>query len=169
MAQANLKKDSKNNKPQNKTQNKTLGKVSGKFGNKKPSKAPASKTAKKPVAPKMPGEWLYLNKEELSLRNIYELFKEEETAEYWEAAGVLEISLPESGTLDMEDLEGTLGDEEGDAYLKENEIHTVAAVTIRPEDYEKAKEVMLCITEKLGGYFCGDTADFTPVVAAKKN
>lgn len=58
---------------------------------------------------------------------------------------------------------------EGDAYLKENEIHAVAAVTIRPEDYEKAKEVMLYIIEKLGGYFCGDTADFTPVVAAKKN
>lgn len=69
----------------------------------------------------------------------------------------------------MEDLEGTLGDEEGDAYLKENEIRTVAAVTIRPEDYEKAKTVMLYITEKLGGYFCGDTADFMPVVAAKNN
>lgn len=68
---------------------------------------------KKPSAPKMPGEWLYLNKEELPLRKIYELFKEEQTAEYWEAAGVLEISLPESGTLDMEDLEGTLGDDEG--------------------------------------------------------
>lgn len=127
------------------------------------------KTSKKPAA-KMPGEWLYLNKEELlPLRKIYELFNEAQNAEYWEAAGVLEISLPESGTLDMEDLEGTLGDEEGDAYLKENEIHTVAAVTIRPEDYEKAKEVMLYIIEKLGGYFCGDTADFTPVVAAKKN
>lgn len=167
MAQTNFKKDSKNNKTQNKIQNKTRGKASGKSGNKKPSKAPVSKPAKKLTAPKIPGEWLYLNKEELSLRNIYELFKEEETAEYWEAAGVLEISLPESGTLDMEDLEGTLGDEEGDAYLKENEIHTVAAVTIRPEDYEKAKEVMLRIAEKLGGYFCGDTADFMPVVAAK--
>lgn len=162
MTQTNLKKNGKSNKT-------TLSKVLGKSGNKKPSKAPASKPVKKPTAPKMPGEWLYLNKEELSLRKIYELFEEKQTAEYWEAVGVLEISLPESGTLDMEDLEGTLGDEEGDAYLKENEIHTVVAVTIRPEDYEKAKEVMLYIIEKLGGYFCGDTADFTPVVAAKKN
>ena len=160
MTQTILKKNGKSNKT-------TLSKVLGKSGNKKPSKAPASKPVKKPTAPKMPGEWLYLNKEELSLRKIYELFEEKQTAEYWEAAGVLEISLPESGTLDMEDLEGTLGDEEGDAYLKENEIHTVAAVTIRPEDYEKAKAVMLCIIEKLGGYFCGDTADFTPVVPAK--
>ena len=152
MTQTNLKKNGKSNKT-------TLSKVLGKSGNKKPSKAPASKQVKKPTAPKMPGEWLYLNKEELSLRKIYELFEEKQTAEYWEAAGVL----------DMEDLEGTLGDEEGDVYLKENEIHTVAAVTIRPEDYEKAKEVMLYIIEKLGGHFCGDTADFTPVVAAKKN
>ena len=162
MTQTNLKKNGKSNKT-------TLSKVLGKSGNKKLSKAPASKPVKKPTAPKMPGEWLYLNKEELSLRKIYELFNEAQNAEYWEAAGVLEISLPESGTLDMEDLEGTLGDEDGDAYLKENEIHTVAAVTIRPEDYEKAKEVMLYIIEKLGGYLCGDTADFTPVVAAKKN
>lgn len=122
---------------------------------------------KKPSAPKMPGEWLYLNKEELPLRKIYELFNEAQNAEYWEAAGVLEISLPESGTLDMEDLEGTLGDDEGDAYLLHNGIRTVFAATIRPEDYEKAKEIMLFITKKLGGYFCADTADFKPVVAAK--
>ena len=102
---------------------------------------------KKPSAPKMPGEWLYLNKEELPLRKIYELFKEEQTAEYWEA--------------------GTLGDDEGDAYLLQNGIHTVFAATIRPEDYEKAKEIMFFITKKLGGYFCADTADFKPIVAAK--
>ena len=124
------------------------------------------KTSKKPVT-KMPGEWLYLNKEELPLRKIYELFNEAQTAEYWEAAGALEISLPESGTLDMEDLEGKLGDDEGDAYLLQNGIHTVFAVTIRPDDYEKAKEIMLFITHKRGGYFCADTADFKPVVAAK--
>ena len=103
----------------------------------------------------------------MPLRKIYELFNEAQNAEYWEAAGVLEISLPESGTLDMEDLEGTLGDDEGDAYLLQNGIHTVFAATIRPEDYEKAKEIMLFITQKLGGYFCADTVDFKPVVAAK--
>ena len=160
MAQTNFKKNNKNSK----IQNKTLGKVSGKVESKKVS---VSKQDKKLAVLKMPGEWLYLNKEELPLRKIYELFNEAQTAEYWEAAGVLEISLPESGTLDMEDLEGTLGDDEGDAYLFQNGIHTVFAATIRPEDYEKAKEIMLFITQKRGGYFCADTADFKPVVAAK--
>ena len=160
MAQTNFKKNNKNSKIQNKTLGKVLGKVESK-------KVLVSKQTQKPSAPKMPGEWLYLNKEELPLGKIYELFKEEQTAEYWEAAGVLEISLPESGTLDMEDLEGTLGDDEGDAYLLQNGIHTVFAATIRPEDYEKAKEIMFFITKKLGGYFCADTADFKPIVAAK--
>ena len=160
MAQTNFKKNNKNSK----IQNKTLGKVSGKVESKKVS---VSKQDKKLAVLKMPGEWLYLNKEELPLRKIYELFNEVQTAEYWEAAGVLEISLPESGTLDMEDLEGTLGDDESDAYLLQNGIHTVFAATIRPDDYEKAKEIMLFITKKCGGYFCADTADFKPVVAAK--
>ena len=123
------------------------------------------KTSKKPAA-KMPGEWLYLNKEELPLRKIYELFNEAQNAEYWEAAGVLEISLPESGTLDMEDLEGTLGDDEGDAYLLHNGIRTVFAATIRPEDYEKQKRLCFYNT-KAWRIFCADTADFKPVVAAK--
>ena len=57
--------------------------------------------------------------------------------------------------------------DEGDAYLLQNGIHTVFAATIRPEDYEKAKEIMFFITKKLGGYFCADTADFKPIVAAK--
>ena len=38
---------------------------------------------------------------------------------------------------------------------------------IKAMNYEKAKEIMLFITKKLGGYFCADTADFKPVVAAK--
>lgn len=166
MPQPSFKKSSTNKKSKDNTANKYYGKSKKATSKPLSSKTASVKASKKPTASKMPGEWLYLNKEELSLRKIYELFQEDQTAEYWEAAGVLEISLPESGTLDFEDLEGTLGDEEGDAYLKEHEIHTVAAVTIRPDDYEKAKKVMLFITEKLGGYFCADTADFTPVVKA---
>ena len=98
---------------------------------------------KKPSAPKMPGEWLYLNKEELPLRKIYELFKEDQTAEYWEAAGVLEISLPESGTLDMKIQKEHLVMTKAMLFASRMVIHTVFAATIRPEDYEKAKEIML--------------------------
>ena len=54
--------------------------------------------------PKEPSEWLYLNPEEVGLRSIYEIFGQETPwrAELWEEAGVLEIGIPEAGSVDME-------------------------------------------------------------------
>ena len=116
---------------------------------KKPSvkKAPVKKQG-----PKVPAEWLYLFEGEIKLRQIYELLKDSPwNVEYWEEAEVLEVELPEAGSVDFEDLEGTLGDEESDAWLQEQQIHTVFAVTIRPDDYELAKKVMEHIVSLVSG------------------
>ncbi len=54
-----------------------------------------------------------------------------------------------------------------------NGIHAVVAVTIRPEDYEKAKEVMLFITRSLAGILwrysgfyasCGSKKELTVLI-----
>lgn len=118
------------------------------------------------MAPEVPAEWLYMNPEPISLRQIYELFGEglDWKAEYWEEAGVLEIEIPESGSVDIEAMDADLGDEEGNTYLEKHRIQTVAAVTIVPGDYEKAKAVMKFIIEKAGGFFCGDTDTFQPEI-----
>lgn len=71
---------------------------------KKPSvkKAPVKKQG-----PKVPAEWLYLFEGEIKLRQIYELLKDSPwNVEYWEEAEVLEVELPEAGSVDFEDLEG---------------------------------------------------------------
>lgn len=114
----------------------------------------------------VPSEWLYLHPDEIELRSIYELFGEDTPwkAEFWDEAGVLEIEIPEAGSLDMECMDADLGDEAGNAYLAEHQIKTVFAVTIVPDDYEKAHTVMRKVMEKLGGFFCGDTEDFQPEV-----
>lgn len=116
--------------------------------------------------PKEPSEWLYLNPEEVGLRSIYEIFGQETPwrAELWEEAGVLEIGIPEAGSVDMELMDADLGDEEGNAYLEKHQIKTVFAVTIVPEDYEKARMVMVEIMKSKGGFFCGDTEDFQPEI-----
>lgn len=118
------------------------------------------------MAPEVPAEWLYMNPEPISLRQIYELFGEglDWKAEYWEEAGVLEIEIPESSSVDIEAMDADLGDEEGNTYLEKHGIQTVAAVTIVPGDYEKAKAVMKFIIEKAGGFFCGDTDTFQPEI-----
>lgn len=119
--------------------------------------------------PAVPSEWLYLLPERTDMRQIYELFGEDAPwrAEYWEEAQVLEIELPQAGSVDMEYMEADLGDEEGNAYLKAHQIESVFAVTIVPEDYEKAREVMDMLTRRIGGFFCGDTEDFRPQIRAE--
>ena len=133
---------------------------------KKPSvkKAPVKKQG-----PKVPAEWLYLFEGEIKLRQIYELLKDSPwNVEYWEEAEVLEVELPEAGSVDFEDLEGTLGDEESDAWLQEQQIHTVFAVTIRPDDYELAKKVMEHIVSLVDVYFCADNENLQPRIPAKE-
>lgn len=117
-------------------------------------------------APTVPSEWLYLLPDETELRRIYELFGEDMPwkAEFWEEAGVLEIEIPEAGSVDIECMDADLGDETGNAFLAEHQIKTVFAVTIVPDGYEKAHAVMVKIMEKTGGFFCGDTEDFQPEV-----
>ena len=141
------------------------GKKYGKKPVKKPVQTKAPKAAK---GPRMPEEWLYLAEGEIMPEQIYAVFQEDSgwKAEYWEEAGVLEIELPEAGSVDMENLQGGSEDEIMEAYLKERELHTVYAVTIRPDDFEKAKKVMEYIISHLGGYFCGDTDDFQPEIHA---
>lgn len=115
---------------------------------------------------KVPAEWLYLCSREVSLRDIYEIFGKDTpwNAELWEEAGALEIGIPEAGAVDMECMDMDPGDEAGNAYLEEHQVKTVFAVTVVPDHYEKAHEVMVEIMEKVGGFFCGDTEDFRPEV-----
>lgn len=114
-----------------------------------------------------PKEWLYLNERVVTPRNVAEVFTEEVimTAQLWEDAGVVEIELPEDAkSLDMEVTATDFGDEFSNDYLLKNHIQSAFLVTIVPEDYEQAKVAMKKITAALGGYFCGDTPDFMPVV-----
>lgn len=83
--------------------------------------------------------------------------------ELWETAGVLEIVIPEKRSMDVEQIPVELGDEYSNAFLKERGTRSLFAVTIDPENAACVTEIMDKIVARLGGYFCGDTPDFTPV------
>ena len=140
-----------------------------KSGKKPVQKHSPVKAPKMPKGPRMPEEWLYLAEGEITPDQIYGLFVEEKSwkAEYWEEAGVLEIELPEAGSVDLENLDGASEDEVMETYMKERSLHTAYAVTIRQDDFEQAKKVMEYISGRLGGYFCGDTDDFQPEIRAE--
>ena len=125
------------------------------------------KKIKNPTKTNCPKEWLYLNPAEVTPRQIAEVFEKEDrfAAQLWEEAGVVEIELGENAkSIDMEKTGADLGDEDSNQYLMERNIISVYLVTIVPEDERIAYEAMRCVTATLGGYFCGDTEDFTPVI-----
>lgn len=110
-----------------------------------------------------PKEWLYLSERELGIREIADMF-DEKMRELWEDAEVLEIALAGGYSIDFEIGDISRADEETMLYFKQKKILSVFLVTIVPENFGETKEIMGRITETLGGFFCGDTPDFTPVV-----
>ena len=126
------------------------------------------KVARKSVKPAydVPADWWYLLPDQVSLRQIYDLCREDEglRVEFWEEAGALEIEVPGEGSLDLEESPCDLGDEEGNDFLKEHGICTVFAATIRQDAYGALKPVMEGLSGRMGGFFCGDTEDFTPII-----
>ena len=130
-------------------------------------KVKEKKVQKKPYEnPEVPKEWLYMAPEGVKLCKVYEGIREcgEWEAEYWKEAEVLEIGIPEAGSVDLEEMDAELGDEALFSYMREKNIAKVYLVTIRPEYWERARGVMQYIAEKMGGFFCGDTKDFQPEV-----
>ena len=113
----------------------------------------------------MPGEWLYFASAETTVREIAGALEGEAyELEIWEDAGVAEVILGEKSSMDMEWTENDLGDEESNRFLEENQVKTLFLVTIPPLEFEAAKVCMEKIIAANGGFFCGDTQDFTPVV-----
>lgn len=110
-------------------------------------------------------EWLYLAKDEIILRQLYELFEDSEQvqANLWEEAGVLELEIPEHKSIDIELAEDNFEDV---AFFSENDVKTVLLVTIVPAEFSYASNVMKEIVEKIGGAFCEDNEDFSSMIGA---
>lgn len=119
---------------------------------------------KKPKQPGYPKDWLYMCEKEFGLISLKEILENEYSVEYWEEAGVLEVELNEEATVDFETVDLKRADDVTKDFMETKGIKNVFLVSIRPEHYEASKLVMEKVMEKEGGFFCGDTADFTPVV-----
>lgn len=131
---------------------------------KKTKKAPVKQAVIKKAPAGIPAEWLYMTEKEISVKQIAAAFAEKGAVEVWEEAGVVEVILGEKASMDMELTETDLGDEVGNEFLEAHQIKTLFLVTIPAAEYTLAEAAMRKITAATGGFFCGDTEDFTPVV-----
>ncbi|MBQ8280119.1 MAG: hypothetical protein IJZ23_09790 [Roseburia sp.] len=108
------------------------------------------------------GDWLYFCPEEITVRDLYEVFAGQDDVEIWEEAGVLEIPLGEKSSFDVETAQIHPKDEITRQFANEQGAKCVFLATFIPEDYDKAEQIMKQILGKFGGLFCGDTEDFMP-------
>ena len=114
----------------------------------------------------IPGDWLYMTSEDVNIRQLKNTLEEASyEVEIWEDAGVLEILLKEKSSMDVELASIHPKDTITQQFANAPQVKTVFLVTFQPDDYEDAEGVMKTVTGKLGGFFCGDTEDFTPVVS----
>ncbi len=110
-------------------------------------------------------EWFYMSDREMKAAALKEALEDMACqVEYWEEAQVLEIGLEGGGALDVEVIKPRLGEAGADAFLEEHQVRFLCYITFLPEHYEAARAVMEHISGRIGGFFCGDTEDFTPVI-----
>lgn len=102
-------------------------------------------------------EWLYMNPNSITVAEIEAALEGMDgiETEIWKEAGVLEVEVPEHHSMDIEEIAVNLKDEYANALF---------AVTIDTENYAFMQKIMQKIIAGAGGFFCGDTEDFTPVV-----
>ncbi len=93
----------------------------------------------KSIPPKGPLEWIYEIDGDKGMRDLYREMADGTgyKVEYWEEAGVLEISFAEIGGIDME----------------QSEEEDVLWVTVSPKDYDGAMAAMKEIEKVCGGKF----------------
>lgn len=112
------------------------------------------------------GDWLYFCPQEITVREIYNIFTDVEDTEIWEEAGVLEIPMGEKSPFDVEAAQIHPKDEITLQFAKEQDAKSVFLVTFLPQDYAQAETTMKKILAALGGLFCGDTEDLMPRIKA---
>ena len=116
----------------------------------------------------IPGDWLYMTPEDVNIRQLKDALEEASyEVEIWEDAGVLEILLKEKSSMDVETASIHPKDTITQQFANAHQVKNVFLVTFQPDDYEDAERVMKAVTGKFGGFFCGDTEDFTPVVSGQ--
>ena len=109
----------------------------------------------------VPAEWFYMTTKLITVRDVKSAVQEQ-AVEIWDEAGILELEFEDAKSFIFENTKVDLCDEYSNAFLEEYKIKTLFLVTIDPEYYEIAKQVMDQIIKSIGGFFCADTENFLP-------
>lgn len=136
---------------------------------KKKRKSADKKTFSQEAAKKSVGimqDWFLMCQDETDIIRLKEILSELPSArlEVWKEMGVIECSISEQISMDIEQMDCDFQDEEGNAFLKEHQIKRLYAVTIQAPDADQITTVLETICNQLDGFFCTDSEDFMPMI-----
>lgn len=125
---------------------------------------------KKPAAAKLPSQWLFVAKEEVTVRDVKNALDDcaGVELEIWEAVGIVEVVLNDGKSIDFEQTEVDLHDEYSNEFLAKQKAKALFYVTIHPDSADLVMPVMKHVLGKIEGLFCGDTDNFEPFVRGEK-
>lgn len=123
---------------------------------------------KKPAVKKL--ELLYMGTKEASVKDLEEVLvegmseEEKENIQVWPQIGIMEITLPSEQVVDVETMNGFMDNEEDLAFMKENEIQTVYALTLEETALDAFRPFAETWMKAFGGFVCSDSDDFMPMI-----
>lgn len=108
---------------------------------------------------------LYMSPREVKAKDIANLLNTNEniTVELWDEMNVLEIELSNEHSVDFEPLDIHFKDPSDAAFIKNQSIHTVFAVSLVKEDLDLIHSFFESIIGQFSGFLCADNNDFHPV------
>lgn len=85
----------------------------------------------------------------------------------WEAMNVLQIECAEDRTVDFELFSTTFKEPSDIAFVEKHNINSIYLVTLEEIDFIEVITIFRELSERLEGFFCTDSEDFTPVYNTK--
>lgn len=108
-------------------------------------------------------ELLFMAKEEVTVKDLEKcLLDKLEEIHVWPEIGIMELTLSDEKTADVETLTEYMDDEEDLKFMEEQQIKSVYAITVGEDALEELKDCVKCWIEEYGGLLCSDSDDFTP-------
>lgn len=109
-------------------------------------------------------EWIFLTTEEMEVTAIKNILEEAYELEIWEAAGVLEVTLPSGEGVDFEETAVRDNDTLLLEQMEAENMQRIYLVTVGTESKEEFTSLFQKILAKTEGLFLADNENLTPVI-----
>lgn len=109
-------------------------------------------------------EWIFLTTEDMEVTALKNILEETYELEIWEAAGVLEVTLPSGEEVDFEETAVRDNDTLLLEQMEAENMQRIYLVTVGTESKEEFTSLFQKILAETEGFFLADNENLTPMI-----